>query len=509
MKKMDLENNALFLAGWHERSRPLPLVCIGIVILCVFLLAYLSMVMAGRPPAETVQGMFSVIVFVQFFVLLAQGSYFVWQMAARERIFGTLDFHRSSPETIKTKAMGLILGAAWFEWLIFSVLMLCELPFALHDKISLDSIFMLNLSLVLAGIFLHAVTATLSLMLTRKGLGASPLAIIIVIMLLGPASAMFLKGNALLMYLFGVTSLSYVMPEGIGLSGYFLSWKMSPFLMQAFVQLPFILFCYNGLERIFCQPNSPVWPKKDIVLLGVFLLALNMAFSLTEIWHPVSKTWHAGTLNSLTVASAAFLGFYLMAGVAIGWVLVPAYFSFARAKVLKLKKKTGVEAYLNDGSSAVGAMLVYALAGLVIFEPYIIESGIFWLDGVFCFVLISAYLLAFTGYLEYFRLSRFRHQKMFFVTGLAVWWIFLPWLFGLLFGFNERGMLAALSPFTCSSWVMGVLSGHKVSFGGLDMVLPSVLIAFLIWSLAGIESQVVEKKIAAGLAGEDDRAGAV
>ena len=65
---------------------------------------------------------------------------FASHMASRERTSETLDFHRSSPQPVEAKVIGLIVGSTWFEWGIFFILFFLELPFVLLPKVPLDTL---------------------------------------------------------------------------------------------------------------------------------------------------------------------------------------------------------------------------------------------------------------------------------------------------------------------------------------------------------------------------------
>ena len=114
MNSWDLKNNAMFLSCWYERSRPVPMICFGVMLLSMMALSLLMICVTVTKPEEIGQLYFYVLVAMQALAILVQGTMFVNHMGARERTCETLDFHRNSPQPVGAKILGLIFGSAWF-----------------------------------------------------------------------------------------------------------------------------------------------------------------------------------------------------------------------------------------------------------------------------------------------------------------------------------------------------------------------------------------------------------
>ncbi|HSV43880.1 MAG TPA: hypothetical protein VLJ10_04930, partial [Candidatus Bathyarchaeia archaeon] len=90
MRTLDFKNNALFLACYHERNRPVLIFCLVGLISAVFILAYLSFTVEKAPMKDLLEGMFWVVLIMQSVLVTVVGSLFVWHMGAHEKSSGTL-----------------------------------------------------------------------------------------------------------------------------------------------------------------------------------------------------------------------------------------------------------------------------------------------------------------------------------------------------------------------------------------------------------------------------------
>jgi hypothetical protein len=111
--------------------------------------------------------------------------------------------------------------------------------------------------------------------------------------------------------------------------------------------------------------------------------------------------------------------------------------------------------------------------------------------GALIFIVMASYVAAFAGFLEYFRLSRFRRQRMFLVMCLSAWWVFCPWILGLASRFSGHEHLWMISPLT------GVFKGAEALTASstaipLIQILPAVAVAVLMWVLAIQEGRIVK-----------------
>ena len=373
MNPRDLKNNALFLSCWYERSRPVQMICFGILIFSILLLSFSSVSLNETKPEIIQKSLFYVMVGISAVVLLLQGTMFAGHMGARERTSETLDFHRNSPQPVGAKVIGLIFGSTWFEWAVFFILFILELPFALLPGIRVTQIILFNVSLMLSGIFFHTSAVAIALLSTQKKRGSSLLAfgLLIFIFFGGPFFFYYLTTSspALFSYLFGVIAFQYMAPDQFShFNGRFYT-----------LELP-LMIIYVGMGGLFSLPY------------------------LTAIKCPV-------------------------------------------------------------------------------------------FNGSAYFLMLSSYVVAFAGFLEFFRLSRFRNNKIFLVTVMLVGWIFMPWvvILTLHLNLNDQIFAASISPFFGLSYAVSLLLGERPV--ELSALITPCVVAGVMWLLAWQEHTALEKDV--------------
>ena len=274
MNPQSLKDNALFLSCWYERSRPVQLICFGIMILSILLLSFLNITLNEINISRVLESLFYVIAWIQTLVLLAQGTLFASHLASRERTSETLDFHRNSPQPVKDKIVGLVFGSTWFEWAIFSGFFIIELPFALLRNIQITQVLLFNLSLLLSGIFFHTTAVAISLLSTQKKRGSSIFALLLVLFFVGPLFLSFTStsSSTFISHLLGFTAYQHIyLDKYTQFNGRFYNLEFPLIVMQAIVQMPLFLLMVNGMKRIFCLPNSPAWSKEHVIYFCAFL----------------------------------------------------------------------------------------------------------------------------------------------------------------------------------------------------------------------------------------------
>lgn len=510
-KFKNLRNNALFLSCWYERSRPVHLACIGILLFSIMAILFLTVSTQrweGRVKIWTEY--FYILIWIQAIVLLIQGTLFAWSMASREKTNETLDFHRNSPQAVRDKIFGLVFGSTWLEWAIFVVLFLVELPFAVLPKVNIREIFLFNASLFLSGLFFHITAVTLSLIATHKKRGSSLLGLLLFLWFGGP---FFLFGasqaSPFFSHLLGTSALMYIFPEGfLQIHGWFYTFTLPLLVMQAMVQIPLVALMVSGMKRIFCLPNSPAWSKANVIRFCGLLLFFMTGFFVADSQHlaelmSAGQTWNYGSPHYygshhysaqmfLQTETWTFVILFVAMGIIVSLFLAPTYFKCKKYAVLRAQGLIRKEPLLDDGATSLLAIAVYLCTAAVFFSFYAFAIRAKLLEGVLCFLLLSSYVLGFNGFLEYFRLSKFRGKNIFFLTILLVWWAFIPWIIAIFFRFDmgDRPSLTTLSPFFGLGYAISMMFEHT----RLDLIsfLAPWAVACLMWYLAMKERFVVE-----------------
>ncbi|MBF0387756.1 MAG: hypothetical protein HQL20_07875 [Candidatus Omnitrophica bacterium] len=491
MKK--LNDNALFLSCWYERSRPVNIICLGALYAGLIILSYFTSMNVPARDMNALQVFLIVCEVAQAGVLLLAGTLFVFSLSSRERQCGTLDFHRNSPEAVKDKIVGLVFGAAWFEWLIFGGLFLLEVVLAPLTEIGVWRVMLYNLSLVLTALLFHSAAVLISLLTTRQNHRNSPLVMVGLFFFVMPLFGMvtsFTAGTGFY-HILGLGAASYALPPGQhwGSQGWFFGLNLPLIILQAVLQVPLIVFIVRALFRTFCQPNSPAWSKDDILRICFFLLTVVTGLCVGAYFDPQAAS---GILNSHYRSDNGRAGIlfglaslhstvYVFLGIAAAFFLSPSYFQYRKYQDLSTKKLVARSAF-NDGASAFGPQMVYIMQGAAYYGFYLAATGTGWLNSL-CLVFICAgYILGFTAFLEYYRLGEFRNNTAWFVTILAVWWGFLPWLgFIISKGDQYVNFLTMLGPLTGLALMQYFVAHQAVPY--LPALCAPLVTAGILWAL--------------------------
>lgn len=513
MNPFNLRNNALFLSCWYERSRPVQIVCFSILILSILILAQINISYGPSRHASPGEEFFKVLVIVQALVLLLQGTVFAGHMAARERVSETLDFHRNSPEPVDAKIFGLIFGGTWYEWAVFFILFLVQLPFALLPEIRMGQILLWNISLMLTGIFFHTTLATIALLLTKKK-RSSPFAVVfLVLFLIGPLGHVLSSGaTPFFAHLFGLTAFQYIFTDlPIGLSGSLFVFDLPRLILQGLVQVPLFLLMISGMKRLFCRPNSPAWSKTHILCFCGFLFFMIAGFFVASCTH-IDVVFNSSSVRSIyyyrnmpfqerlsrffEIELLTSSVVYVVTGVIVSFLCVPSYFQRSRHIVLTQKGLIKGDKALDDGATGLFTLIGYAFMGGVFLIAYLVGAKFSLSNGITAFILLSSYVFAFGGFLEFFRLGRFRKNRIFFFTVMVVWLIFIPWVTSTVVAEYNKAPEALLtatsfSPLFGMGQMMLVFKGEVSS--RFSVLAGPLAIAGVMWMLAWRQHFLVKR----------------
>jgi len=506
MNPLNLKNNALFLSCWYERSRPVQMICFVVLILSIMFLSFMNVASYEKDVKVVWKSFFYVIAMLQAVILLVQGTMFAGHMGSRERTSETLDFHRNSPEPVANKIFGLVFGSTWFEWAAFFVFFIMELPFVLLPSITITHVLLWNASLLLTGIFFHTSGAAISLLSTKKKRSSSFMGILLFIFIGGPfLFHFFLAASSPFFYhLFGITASKYILVnEAIEFSGKFYTWEFPLIVMQVLVQVPLFVLMVNGLKRVFRMPNSPAWSKADVLSFCGFLFFMITGFFLASYSNIEQilqqekgyRYFYPFTFEGF-FKKELYLYVFLFVGVGflISFFSVPSYFKRSKYVVLSQKGLIKNRLMFDDGATSLFTVIAYTLIGGMFMAPYaIIGKSSF---GVTCatLLLLCSYILAFSGFLEFYRLSRFRSNKLFLITVLLVWWVFIPWTVMIVLSNNnmvDHGFITSISPLFGVGRSVSLLTG-EYPVKAMALITPC-LMAVVAWGLAIREHSFLEK----------------
>jgi hypothetical protein len=276
--------------------------------------------------------------------------------------------------------------------------------------------------------------------------------------------------------------------------------------MQAIVQIPLFLFMVSGMKRIFSQPNSPAWSKANVIRFCAFLFFMIAGFFVASCTHVDSILTSKNFLvrfyspeqafnNFLGYSLGLFMVLFVAAGFLASFFLVPTYFKRSKFVVLCKKGLIQKTAIFDDGATSLFALFIYVGMGGLFLSVYLLVMKPPLLNSLAAFLMLSSYVFTFAGFLEFFRLGRFRNNKIFIITALAGWWMFIPWVAALVGGANsnQQLLIASISPFFGVAQAAELLLGHQRV--QVAMLIAPCVVAVLMWLLAYQEYVAVKKQV--------------
>lgn len=370
-----------------------------------------------------------------------------------ERTSGILDFHRATPLTPWTQAVGYVLGCGSREYLIAGVFTVLYVPAALVGQVSPLAV-VLSLGFVaLAGLLYGTFAMWIGLSLANKR-GVSGVVVGTLLMLLSFGWAARELGS--LAYLTPFPTLARVLGFGsrteIGADVIFYGVNLHPGLFSLIVQSSVLLFLGWAAARKLRQEGSPSFSRPGALgLLGWLLFV-----SIGGAWR-----WIAGESGPTYkhFAEGSLVAYVLIATTLASALLIsvsPAYLGFVRG--LRRARRRGQDAahFLTDEGSPwpiaallAGQVLIgFTVLWLALRDRLSPGEGLTQAAGLLG-VAIPAFMLFVCGASEYTRLVRRGAVRS---TGVLIFFVtmVLPGLLGGIFaaGLGKQATLyiLALSP---------------------------------------------------------------
>lgn len=167
MSILALADNAIFIKNCRERLR-IPIIAsaalmLFLIISLIFIGTYLNRYTLDgynyNPQTYTTAHwlcyVFYYLTILQGVLLLLFGTISANKMAFKERVGGTLDFHRCSPSSRFSQVIGLVIGGPVLEWGLFLSTLPISLCIMFIAKISLITFLIFYGSLIVYAVFLH------------------------------------------------------------------------------------------------------------------------------------------------------------------------------------------------------------------------------------------------------------------------------------------------------------------------------------------------------------------
>ncbi len=471
MKMISLQDNALFLQNWRERMR-LPslasaVILLIIIIVLIYMNAYLNPTyvysydynqMNCQPETRYNHGsncvptqhqeilpwikkFFLDLCSLQGIIILLIATGSAYRMAARERVSGTLDFHRSSPTPPGNQTLGLLLGATSLEWCIFAGIAFIELFLVLTTSINFSTFLNFNFALILCALLYHSLAALLGIIHQphKSKLTSIPMifGIYIIIMLLSyPALSTLYHLSWQPAYeqlysdvqgkLFTHRSYySYDNQERVKLLYNFLGFNLPSLFLQIMVQVPFLGVVFVAILRKISKPEHPIVSKPILLLTIFYILFLFCGSVFPIITAGEGKGWYSWGEEMVFYCLIALI---MCLGIIGAWIITPSRLQYIkglrRCKKLGLKK---IDSGDDQASSTVW-LFGFSIVTIIIFSFFVYLYKISFTAYLISIVFMLSSPIFFACFLEYFHLSRHHNKIIIFWTILIILWILIPTL---------------------------------------------------------------------------------
>lgn len=443
MKILALNDNALFIRSCRERLRMPMVISAGVVLCLLVVLGFVGFhfeeagkTLNAQRDGRWLYNVFLYIAIMQGVLLLLFGTIAAGRMSFKEKIGGTLEFHRCSPTSRLNQVIGLVLGAPILEWCLFLFLFAISLYLALATRINLTAFFTFYGALILCAVFFHSLTILIALSSTQKYRQAGFIPIFFLLWFFLPVS--FALQLSSLYHATWFPAYEYLWQEVIHEAGggfwndqllhSFFANPM-PFLpLQLIVQLPLIILMWLGIRRKISQPEGQLFSKVESAAMSFLLLFYYTGSAVSAFFINTVKKGHMIWQKEGYLYIFFCLVFLLMIGGAL--IVTPSYLSYTKG--LQRKKKLGLRG--NDYNNDTGSTTVWILTMVLIaaFFYFILSffGGLKTGNNIACFAVILSQMVFFSSSLEAFKLSKYRQKKALFWTVVGIIWIIVP-LFGL------------------------------------------------------------------------------
>lgn len=470
-----------------------------------------------RHPHEAWAGLGYAALLYMGVVLFLRGTVQIAGSLGEERRSGILDFHRATPTTPWTDALGYLVGAAAREYLTAAV----GLPFLLigalgaGDKLPLTGCVAFLGVLLLTTWLYHSVAMLVGLTVDNKR-GVTGAAVMAVVMLLWTAVPLHNAGFQTLAYLSPFPAAARLLAldaDKLGQSVEFFGLTLHPLVFTLLVQGSVLAFLLVGVTRKLHREGATTFSRPGAC--AFFTLVVGLCFGGAWPWitgagktaDELQRMGGVGLVVPVYLWTAMWVAASLMGS------LAPSYLEFVRA--LRRARRRGLPeaAWLDDGAAAwplaaVFSVMVLAGLGVLAFGlgGRVATSALASQATVVGALSCVAFLGLVAGATEYVRLSQRQSARSWGVL-IAFVLAVLPWMLAGIIstgGAKDAALwVAALSPTfgvgaatiqMAAAWAGEPELGHSMgSMIALSLVGTTVMGGWFLFKTRSLQAQLAQK----------------
>ena len=455
--RVRLRDNPLLVAQARRRLRPRQMVP-GMIVILLLGLCGLLFASSARGASGAWNFLEGMALFGLGYLLFLRGVFRIGSTVSTEQNEGLVDFHRATPTTPWTDAVGYLLGVPAREYALAGLI----LPFLFFGSLGaghdLGDVLTVVFLYILSGWLYHAFALTAGLV-TRKPWGAATVSVVIVLFVFMAGSVFHEVGLDAFAYLTPYPAVAALVGHGTLFSDaaapvLFFGAPIPSLLYAVVLQGYLLAFLLWGAARKLRARSMPVFSRPGaLVFVGIAVFLL-----VGSLW---SHSPAAGAVSLVSDMRLAVLG-GLLAGTSTGVgtfvliLLTPSYLDVLRAvRRARKRGRTGPQWLADGGTLWPMALLFGAIVslGLVVFAAGASRShqaaSVFSPSLLLAIAAIVAFLAFIATAAEWVRLAARRSYRSVALL-VAFLTLMLPWILAGIVGVSGVGARASVGPWVAA-----------------------------------------------------------
>lgn len=304
------------------------------------------------------------------FALWVRAPMVVSSTIAADRASGILDFHRATPTTPATDAVGYLLGCPAREYLTAAIVLAVAVALAVPSEVGLGATLGGVAFLLLGAWLYHALSLLAGFAGSGRRVGQIPLLLIVPLLLFG---GWFKElGFVALAYLTPLPALGALgvvsVDESLAASVEFFGFDTPPAVLTIIVQGYLLVFLLRGCARKMRRDDRHAFSRLDAFAFYAITLVVLLGIGAS----PLDTGWlgAAAALGGSGVGAALFLVGAVLVSALLAGSLAPSFLEVIRSTRRARRAGHSAPGWLTDGAAAWPLVPVFAgltVAGLALY----------------------------------------------------------------------------------------------------------------------------------------------
>lgn len=487
------KNNAMFLQSMRQRMRPATVLAFAVLSFIIIALIFSEVSVRTQRYIYPNLEIFKNILNAHLFLLLGLGTWNAFQAAMRERVVGTIEFHRASPTPAFWQMIGLLFGSTCLEWIIFIVTLPVNLVLSLKSSLGISFVLQVYVSVILCALLFHMMGLFFGFLRAgrwqNKKFNFSGIFFFIALYVFSHSFLMFdrysegvearkfsshLACFSLVGEVYQKAQSNIIYYENKKYStnnryyqnkinrqppkSMFYNLEINTLLLQVLLQLPLFYLLGCGIKRFIKLPHAPPFSKEQQLVGLMYIFFIFLADVYIDFVYPKFFPYAGVAQRYYDTVFILSFGFLVLSSGIIGtFMSTPSRLSYliGLKKSAKSGKKLSALDEHNTNFFWLMLFIMISLSYFLILQPLLTNIDKNFYSIILIIMLIQITALA--GSWEAFALSRFGSSPILFIVGVSILWIFLP-IFGSIFNgewsrayYHQPSLWHIFSPFYLES----------------------------------------------------------